>query len=223
MLMWPLSAFAFQMNNINEKVRPVLALYPTSFVYNGLNTARLGCFTTEQLKLTPKQVRIDYVDQQPYRQDMTGGTRDASQTTYTGQDHEHGILRGWTSVFAFTTKSHLLVLLPAILCSVAAGFLQPSMALAFGLFFNAFSEFAGGKVDSTSFMDRSMRAFLALFMIGAATLLLNGSLFSLWIAFGEFQARRVRGMLFTSLLDRDFEWYEARTNGVGSLLSQIQG
>ena len=96
------------------------------------------------------------------------------------------------------------------------------MAFFFGKFFEGFSDFASGKIDGNTFMHKSLSSFYALFAIGAATFLLKGSLFSLWLVFGEIQARSVRELLFASLLDREIEWYEARTSGVGPLLTKIQ-
>jgi ATP-binding cassette subfamily B (MDR/TAP) protein 1 len=134
----------------------------------------------------------------------------------------HGFINGWKSLFSFTAKAHLPVLLPAIFLSTAAGTLQPTMAFFFGKFFDSFSDFASGEIEGAVFMDRSLTSFNAMFAIGAATFLFKGALFTLWLVFGEMQARCVRELLFASLLDRDMGWYEARTSGVESLLARIQ-
>ncbi|KAJ9606273.1 ATP-dependent permease [Cladophialophora chaetospira] len=134
----------------------------------------------------------------------------------------HGFLDGWKSLFYFTSTSHLPVLLPAILSSVAAGGLQPAMALFIGRFFDTISDFASGNIDGTAFMNKSLSTFRALFVIAAATFLFKGLLFILWLVFGEMQARTVRELLFESLLERDVEWYETRTSGVGTLLTRLQ-
>jgi ATP-binding cassette subfamily B (MDR/TAP) protein 1 len=96
------------------------------------------------------------------------------------------------------------------------------MAFFLGKFFDTFGEFATGKFDGETFMTKSFSSFAALFVAAAATFLLKGTLFSLWLVFGELQARRVRELLFASLLDRDIEWYEARTKGVGTLMITIR-
>ena len=145
------------------------------------------------------------------------------QTESAEKDQKHGFLKAWRSLFSFTAESHLLVLLPAVSCSVAAAGLQPTMAFFFGKFFDTFSDFAAGTLDGETFISKCRSSVFALLAIGAATLLLKGTLFSLWLVFGELQARRVRELLFTSLLARDIEWYEARTTGVATLLTRFQG
>ncbi|EXJ65413.1 hypothetical protein A1O7_01754 [Cladophialophora yegresii CBS 114405] len=153
---------------------------------------------------------------------MTPNPDDDSPKNSVQGSRRHGVLTGWKNLFNFTEKAHLPVLLPAIFMSAVAGGLQPTMAFFFGKFFDNFSDFATSKIDGATFMNRSLTSFYALFAIGGATLLLKGALFSLWLFFGEMQSRYVREPLFASLLDRDMDWYEARTCGVGTLLTKIQ-
>ena len=154
---------------------------------------------------------------------MTTSVEDDNPNKAVGEELDHGFLDGWKNLFGFTASAHLPVLLPAVLFSAAAGGLQPAMAFFFGKFFDSFSDFASTKIDGATFMNRSLGTIYALFAIAAATFLLRGAFFSLWLVFGEMQARRVRELLFTSLLERDVEWYEARTYGVGILLTRLQG
>ncbi len=153
---------------------------------------------------------------------MTTPAGDDDSNEAVKETQVHGFLGGWKSLFSFTRSTHLPILLPATLASAAAGGLQPAMALFFGKFFNTFSDFASGNTDGATFMNKSLGTVYALFAIAAATFVLRGTLFSLWLVFGEMQARRVRELLFTSLLERDIEWYEARTTGVGTLLTRLQ-
>ena len=153
---------------------------------------------------------------------MNGGRHDEDTIEATEQMPEHGLLNRWRSLFSFTERSHLWILIPAALCSVVAGILQPAMAFFFGKFFDTFSKFATGDFDSETFMTKCSSIFAALFVVAATTFLLKGSLFGLWLVFGELQARTVRVLLFASLIGRDIEWFEARTNEVGTLLIRIQ-
>ncbi|KIW94749.1 uncharacterized protein Z519_04726 [Cladophialophora bantiana CBS 173.52] len=153
---------------------------------------------------------------------MTTSAQDEHQTESNEAQQKHGVLGRWKSVFTFTAKAHLPILLGAIIFSAAAGCLQPTMAFFFGKFFDTFSDFAAGKTDGSTFMERSLSSLYVLFGIGGATFVLKGTLFSLWLVFGEMQARSIRELLFQSLLDRGMEWYEARTTGVGTLLSRVR-
>jgi ATP-binding cassette, subfamily B (MDR/TAP), member 1 len=153
---------------------------------------------------------------------MTTELHDDNRNEPPDQIERHGFVDGWRSIFSFTAIVDLPVLLPAILCSVAAGCLQPATAFFFGRFFDTFSGFVVGDFDGQTFMAKSLGSFSALFAVAAATFLLKGTLFSLWLIFGELQARRARELLFASLLDRNIEWYEAQRNGVGTVLMRIQ-
>ncbi|OQU95995.1 hypothetical protein CLAIMM_02139 [Cladophialophora immunda] len=153
---------------------------------------------------------------------MTTTAQDEHQIESNEARQKHGFLGRWRSIFKFTAKAHLFILLPATATSAAAGCLQPAMAFFFGKFFDTFSDFAAGKTDGSTFMDRSLGSLHALLGLAAATFVFKGTLFSLWLVFGEMQARSIRELLFQSLLDREIEWYEARTTGVGTLLTRFQ-
>lgn len=43
-----------------------------------------------------------------------------------------------------------------------------------------------------------------------------------WMTFGALQAREVRDRLFQDLLDKEVEWYETHTSGIGALLPRLQ-
>ncbi|KAK5460883.1 ATP-dependent permease [Exophiala xenobiotica] len=125
------------------------------------------------------------------------------------------------SIFAFTKASHLPVFIPGLLLSAAAGLLQPAMAIFFGKFFNAFSSYASGDIDESTFVDRTSGSIYALLGIGASTLLLKGGVFIFWLNFGELQAQCIRKVLFESLLSRDIEWFDAQTTGMAALLARM--
>jgi hypothetical protein len=167
-------------------------------------------------------VRIHDAFKQSSRHTMTTAERHDIQHSASAGIPRYGFVQGWKAFFHYTKRVHLLVLLPAILLSVVAGGLTPAMAFLFGKFLDNFSDFGSGYVDGTTFMQRAKTSLYPLLGIGGATFLLKGGLFGLWLTFGELQARNIREILFRSLLDRDIEWYEARTTGVGTLLSRFQ-
>jgi ATP-binding cassette subfamily B (MDR/TAP) protein 1 len=135
------------------------------------------------------------------------------------QDHKQ---RGWGALFAFTRRSHLLVLVPAILLSLVAGLLLPVTAIFFGRVFNNFSDYAAGKIEVTIFTREITGNIYALLVLGVATFVLKGGLFNFWLQFGEMQARCIREELFRTLLEKDLEWYDLRTSGVETLLTRTQ-
>ncbi|KAK5573661.1 ATP-dependent permease [Exophiala xenobiotica] len=95
------------------------------------------------------------------------------------------------------------------------------MAIFFGKFFNAFSSYASGDIDESTFVDRTSGSIYALLGIGASTLLLKGGVFIFWLNFGELQAQCIRKVLFESLLSRDIEWFDAQTTGMAALLARM--
>ena len=130
--------------------------------------------------------------------------------------------RGWRAFFSFTTKKHLLALVPAIMFAICAGILEPTMSIFLGKFFDAFADFGAGKISETKLMDRTMTSVYALIVVGSGTLFLKGGLFVAWLTFGEMQARSVRDELFQGLLEKDFEWFQMRETGMGTLLTRLQ-
>lgn len=128
----------------------------------------------------------------------------------------------WKILFTFTSRIHLLVLLPCLILSTIAGVLQPTMAIFFGKFFDTFSDFGAGKIDGQDLMHKALVDIYGLLAIGGATWLLKGGYFTTWLVFGELQAKGVRDELFQSLLEKILGWYESRSSGVSSLLSRLQ-
>ena len=125
-------------------------------------------------------------------------------------------------MFAFTRRSHLLTLLPAAVLSTIDGFVVPAIAIYLGKFFDAFSSFGQGQINGSTLMHKTLTDVYVLLAIGTIDLILKGGSFSAWLAFGELQAKSVRDELFRSLLEKDLEWYDSRSSGVGTLLTRLQ-
>lgn len=130
--------------------------------------------------------------------------------------------KGWNVLFAFTKKTHLPVLLTAIILSLAAGLLLPATVVFLGRVFNSFSEYAAGNIDATTFTHEINGSVYALLTIGAATFALRGGLFNFWLHFGEMQARSAREELFRALLAKGLEWYDLQSTGVETTLTRTQ-
>lgn len=125
-------------------------------------------------------------------------------------------------LFSFTDKEHLIVLIPAIALVAVAGTIEPVASILVGKLMNSFSQFSVGNIDENAFTDDTRPWIFALVILGFSTWVLKGLSYSLWIGYGEVQAKVVREELFSNLICRDLEWFEAQQSGVSSLLNRIQ-
>jgi ATP-binding cassette subfamily B (MDR/TAP) protein 1 len=50
----------------------------------------------------------------------------------------------------------------------------------------------------------------------------NSVYFTLFLTFGELQARSAREKIFNTLLKKDLEWYDTRENGIAAFLPSLQ-
>jgi ABC-type multidrug transport system fused ATPase/permease subunit len=128
----------------------------------------------------------------------------------------------FSSIFAFTDKKHLTVLIPALLLTTIAGAIKPAIAIFLGLIFDELANFGSGSITGDELLKGVSTWCIALTGLGVATMLVNGGFFYLWLVFGEMQARSVRDKSFLSMMEKDMEWYDLRAEGIGSLLVRIQ-
>ena len=153
---------------------------------------------------------------------MGDGDDPETRPVMTDEQSDKKVVTSWRALFNFTDRSHLVVLIPALLLSTFSGILLPALSILFGIFFDALSAYGAGKIDDQEQTHKVLVNTYALLALGGATWLLKGGYFTVWLVFGELQAKRVRDLLFQSLLERELEWFEARSSGVGSLLSRLQ-
>ena len=140
---------------------------------------------------------------------------------------EHGgkrrkAITSWRALFNFTDRSHLFILTPALALSALSGILLPTVAIFMGKYFDALANYGAGKTSDHELAQEVLLTTYALISVGVAAWVLKGGFFTLWLVFGEMQAKNVRDKLFQSLLLKDLEWFEMRGSGVGSLLSRLQ-
>ena len=128
----------------------------------------------------------------------------------------------WTSLFNFTSKSHLFPLLAALALSIATGIIVPALALFLGQVFDSFTAFGAGAISGSTLVRKVSKNAIALAGLGCASWLLNGCYFMAWLVFGELQAKSVRNKLFDGMLQKDMEWYDMRKAGVGALIPRLQ-
>ncbi|KFY74500.1 hypothetical protein V499_05477 [Pseudogymnoascus sp. VKM F-103] len=128
----------------------------------------------------------------------------------------------WKSMFAFTVRGHLAVMIPAWISSMTAGVIKPSMAIFMGFIFDDIAEYVAGSTNYSSMIRRISKWCIVLTGLGVGSCLANAGFFGLWLIFGESQAKQARQKLFTGLLKREMEWYDLRKDGISPVLIRIQ-
>ncbi|ELR05408.1 hypothetical protein VC83_03566 [Pseudogymnoascus destructans] len=128
----------------------------------------------------------------------------------------------WKSMFAFTVRGHLAVMIPAWISSMTAGVIRPSMAIFMGFIFDDIAEYVTGSTNYSSMIKRISKWCIVLTGLGVGSCLANAGFFGLWLIFGESQAKQARQKLFTGLLRREMEWYDLRKDGISPVLIRIQ-
>ncbi|KAF2402696.1 P-loop containing nucleoside triphosphate hydrolase protein [Trichodelitschia bisporula] len=127
----------------------------------------------------------------------------------------------WKSLFGFTTRRHLLVLVPAILAAILAGALIPAQAYLLGRIFALFGKFGIGSLSDQDFQHHIREKLIWLALLGAGAWLVNGAFFMLWATFGELQTDSARHFSFRALEGRDSAWYDLVPDGITTLTNAI--
>ncbi|KAJ5949072.1 hypothetical protein N7454_000656 [Penicillium verhagenii] len=140
------------------------------------------------------------------------------------QESEAGprLQTSWKVLFSFTSRKHLPILIIGSIFALFAGCVTPVLAVLFGDVFDAFTSFAAGQADADTLRSKIVTNCLGMLGLGAAGWFLNGAYYMIFVAFGEFQAANIRRKVFSELLKRDIEWFEAQKEGSGAFLSGIQ-
>ena len=142
--------------------------------------------------------------------------------TVEGGGQSRKTVTSWRALLNFTDRTHFFILVPALFLSALSGMLLPAVAIFMGKYFDALANYGAGELSGDELVHKVVLSTCGLVLVGAATWLLKGGYFTLWLVFGELQAKSARDKLFQSLLLKDLEWFEMRSSGVGSLLSRLQ-
>ncbi|KAJ5615946.1 hypothetical protein N7537_001060 [Penicillium hordei] len=129
---------------------------------------------------------------------------------------------GWKSLFGFTTRRHLPTLIFGSIFALVASLVTPALAIFLGNVFDSFTSFGADHTDSQGLHSQVITNCFGMIGLGVAGWFLNGAYYALFVAFGEMQASVIRSQVFLELLNRDVEWFEAKSEGSGALLSGIQ-
>ncbi|RDW73324.1 hypothetical protein BP6252_07231 [Coleophoma cylindrospora] len=128
----------------------------------------------------------------------------------------------WRSLFAFTTRRHTKSLVWCGIVTVLTGLVRPVPSIFFGYIFQVLTEYGADHLNPRDTKQQVSKWCMALAITAIVTWLFNGMLLSVWMVFGELQAKSVREKLFAGLLEKEMEWYDMRKDGMGPLLIRIQ-
>jgi ATP-binding cassette, subfamily B (MDR/TAP), member 1 len=129
----------------------------------------------------------------------------------------------WVSLFKYTTKSHSPFLIFSILCSIIVGIVTPLQYYLLGRLFTSFAQFGAGAQSENGFKEDLARYNIYYVLLGGLLWLFSSSMFAGWVLFGELQGRSARERLFNGLVNRPIDWYDQRQDGIGALMTKLQG
>jgi ATP-binding cassette, subfamily B (MDR/TAP), member 1 len=169
----------------------------------------------------------DYEDQKDWFVPVQQTHNDFSSPFYEfqrpGENVQHNEAKAsWRSLFAFTTRQHSTTVAGALVATILAGIIRPTAAILFGKLWNALTVYGAGNVNAKEMLHQVSIWCIALTVLGAGTWIVEGIFFSLWMLFGELQARSVRQIMFSGMRDKSMEWYDLREDGMASLLNRIE-
>ncbi|KAK2745867.1 hypothetical protein FQN57_003480 [Myotisia sp. PD_48] len=128
----------------------------------------------------------------------------------------------WTSLFHFTSKRHIVPLVLAIIFTIAGGLVTPLLALILGKLFKAFSDFGSHSISAGRLMSTISLHCIFLVCMGGTIWVLGSVHFSLWVVFGELQAKNARKSTFEQLLEKNMAWFDGIPDGITAVLPRIQ-
>jgi ATP-binding cassette, subfamily B (MDR/TAP), member 1 len=102
----------------------------------------------------------------------------------------------WRALFIFTDRAHLFMLTLDLVLSALSGILLPSVAIFMGKYFDALAKHGAGTISDHELEQKVLLSTYGLLVVGAATWVLKGGYFTLWLVFGEIQAKNARDKLF---------------------------
>ena len=196
------------LSKILELENTVMYIILSTFLINlleHLSSTTILIYLTGSMKSTGKDSMEVDVDQPG---DRVAEDDDNAQTKFAR----------WRDLFNFTSKAHTLVLILALILSIASGIVIPALAVFIGKIFDYFTDFGGEEISGPDLKKKVSTYARALLALGCASGLLNAFYFSFWMLFGELQAKSARERLFEGMLDKDMEWYDKGIAGIDTRL-----
>lgn len=153
---------------------------------------------------------------------MDGDYEELGEEGVADEDGDHLSAPPWKSLFNFTSKIHTVPLALALILSCASGIIIPALAIFLGKIFDGFTEFGAGSISGSDLVKKVSTYGIWLVGLGSASGALNAGYFTLWLFFGELQARSAREKLFDGILSKDMEWFDMRKAGIETLTTRLQ-
>lgn len=125
-------------------------------------------------------------------------------------------------LFSFTRWNHAGSLIAALAASGAFAAIKAIYPIFLGKIFNVVSDFGAGRRSSSETLLEISHWSKILIAFGIANCLSGSAFLSLWVIFGELQAKSARQDIFKSLLSKNISWFDSLDQGIPSLLVRIQ-
>ncbi|KAF3480864.1 ABC a-pheromone efflux pump AtrD [Arthroderma uncinatum] len=153
---------------------------------------------------------------------MSHSSASSKLSTDSRSADEQRLRAKWASLFYFTSRRHIAPLILALAFSVACGLTVPLLAWILGRLFNAFSNFASHSISAGQLLSDTSLECTYFLAIGSGIWFLDCVYFSLWVIFGELQAKNARKWAFEELLHKDMQWFDGVPDGLPAVLPRIQ-
>ncbi|KAF3918376.1 hypothetical protein ABW21_db0209457 [Orbilia brochopaga] len=114
----------------------------------------------------------------------------------------------WASYFAFMGRSHVFVLILAVISAIVSAAVLPLSSLLLGRIFGEFALFGRGELAARELLLRVTQWVEYYAILAGAGWLAYGMFYCSWIWFGELQAESARRALYKALLGKELEWFD---------------
>lgn len=128
----------------------------------------------------------------------------------------------WKSLFTFTRKAHLAILIPGIVSAILCGAAQPAQSLLLGKAFGLFSRYKSGRLSGHDLVVQETTCVYYLLAVAFGSWIAHFIFFTAWLANGEVQARCANERLLASLLRKSQTWFDLQQDGIAAVLSRHQ-
>ncbi|EPE27653.1 P-loop containing nucleoside triphosphate hydrolase [Glarea lozoyensis ATCC 20868] len=146
---------------------------------------------------------------------------DASQPDATKYNTAQS-LPSWRCLFSFAKRKHIPTAISAAAWSIASAASQPVTAILYGKLFTEITGFGLGRLTAQQFLHNVSTWCIAVAITAGCCWVVNGASLSSWMIFGELQGKSARSRTFSSMLEKELQWYDLKEDGIGSLLVRIQ-
>jgi len=135
----------------------------------------------------------------------------------------HPVDRRWRLLFGFTSRRQYWLLAISLAFTLVSGLILPATSIILGNLFEQFAKYATHTITTDEFTRQISRYSLGLTVLGFLCWWINGTFFTLWLCFGEAQARNARETVFGNLLKKKMAWFEThKDEASSSLVSRCQ-